>query len=306
MATDWRQVARQAAISAGIDADIFERQIGAESNFNPNAGSPAGAQGIAQIMPATAKGWKVDPMNPTAALNAAAKAMGKYLNSYGGDWKRALAAYNAGVGAVAKYNGVPPYAETQNYIKKILGGTNPTAKATKPAGAATAPVAGVSAAGDPRTQALEFIMQGSPFEGMATSRYTPTRPSALPSTSPAGPNVATGKGVPKRRKGETGQQYLDRILMARYGFKHDAGNAQTTGGKHKGQGHYAGKATDFGDAKNDPTKLQEAEDWLEANATALGLRLALYGNDEEGHGDHLHAETLHTANKQTPLSQRYR
>ena len=108
--TDWRKVAAASAVNAGIkDPDIFVRQIGAESNFNPKAGSSAGAQGIAQIMPATAKSWKVDPWNPKAALDAAANNMARYLKSYKGDWAKALAAYNAGPGAVAKYGGVPPF-----------------------------------------------------------------------------------------------------------------------------------------------------------------------------------------------------
>lgn len=122
---DYRRRARRYAQREGIDPDIFEAQIGQESGFNPNARSPAGATGIAQIMPATARGWGVNPNDPDASLRAAAKAMRKYLDSYKGDWRKALAAYNAGPGAVAKYGGVPPYAETQNYVKKILAGKSP-------------------------------------------------------------------------------------------------------------------------------------------------------------------------------------
>jgi hypothetical protein len=101
-------------------------------------------------------------------------------------------------------------------------------------------------------------------------------------------------GVPARRRGETGQQYLDRILTSKFGLRHDPGNSQTTGGRHAvGSGHYRGTATDFGDARNDPAQLQAAEDYLEANAQALGLKLALYGADEDAdHANHLHAETL--------------
>lgn len=126
MATiDYRRTAAEMARRYGIDPNRFVRQIGAESGFNPRARSPVGATGIAQIMPATARGWGVDPNDPVASLNAAARAMSKYLRSYGGDWRKALAAYNAGPGAVAKYGGVPPYRETQNYIKKILSGQDP-------------------------------------------------------------------------------------------------------------------------------------------------------------------------------------
>jgi soluble lytic murein transglycosylase-like protein len=113
--------ARQAAIEAGIDPDIFARQIEQESGFNPNAKSPAGALGIAQFMPGTAKGLGVDPMDPQAALRAAAKLDKSYLDDYGGDWRLALAAYNAGPGNVAKYGGVPPFAETQHYVATVYG-----------------------------------------------------------------------------------------------------------------------------------------------------------------------------------------
>jgi len=119
-ATYYQQLAEQAAIANGFDPKVFVAQINQESGFNPNARSPAGAIGIAQIMPDTAKGWGVDPTNPVDSLNAAAKAMGGYLQTYGGDYAKALAAYNAGPGAVAKYGGVPPFAETQNYVKTIL------------------------------------------------------------------------------------------------------------------------------------------------------------------------------------------
>src|SRR5215203_5938491 len=115
-ANHWRQRTRSYAKKYGLDPDIFEAQINAESSFNPNARSPAGAGGIAQIMPGTAKSWGVDPYDPDAALNAAAKNMANYKRKYG-SYRVALAAYNAGEGAVAKYNGVPPYAETRNYVK---------------------------------------------------------------------------------------------------------------------------------------------------------------------------------------------
>jgi soluble lytic murein transglycosylase-like protein len=119
-ADDFRAVARQAAISAGLDPVIFERQIEAESGFDPAATSPAGARGIAQIMPTTAQSWGVDPSDPVASLHAAAHHMARYVRKYG-NYPMALAAYNAGPGAVERYGGVPPFRETRNYIAKILG-----------------------------------------------------------------------------------------------------------------------------------------------------------------------------------------
>lgn len=122
--------ARQAAIAAGIDPDVFARQIQQESGFDPNARSGAGALGIAQFMPDTAKGLGINPLDPKAALPAAAGLMKSYLDRYQGDYRKALAAYNAGPGAVDKAGGVPDFAETQAYVNKIYGDGKPTAQTT--------------------------------------------------------------------------------------------------------------------------------------------------------------------------------
>jgi hypothetical protein len=113
---------RQAAIAAGIDPDIFARQIQQESGFNPNAQSPAGALGIAQFMPATAKQYGVDPMDPASALAGGAKYDAELLKQYGGDWSKALAAYNGGDKAVQQLEAGHPWQETQGYLNSILGG----------------------------------------------------------------------------------------------------------------------------------------------------------------------------------------
>lgn len=115
--TDYRHETRKAARRHGIDADTFERQIQAESNFDPHAGSKAGARGIAQFMPGTAAGLGVNPDHPIQALDAAAKLMASYVRKYG-SYRNALIAYNAGPGAVGGH--LP--AETQAYIAKILRG----------------------------------------------------------------------------------------------------------------------------------------------------------------------------------------
>src|SRR5688500_1398789 len=117
---DYRKEARKAAKRYGLDPNIFERQIGAESGFNPNARSPAGATGIAQIMPATAKGWGVNPNDPIASLNASAKNMASYVKKYG-SYENALRAYNAGPAAIEASKN---YSETNNYVKKILRGNS--------------------------------------------------------------------------------------------------------------------------------------------------------------------------------------
>lgn len=102
-----------------ISPSVLAAQLSAESNFNPNAVSSAGAVGIAQFLPATAKSIGVDPYNPNAAIDGMAQLDARYLKQFG-SIDKALAAYNAGPGAVSKYGGIPPYAETQNYVKKIL------------------------------------------------------------------------------------------------------------------------------------------------------------------------------------------
>jgi|GEM_PF-3430758 len=126
-AADLEALAKLAAVLNDIDPAVFTAQIRQESNFNPLARSKVGAIGIAQIMPSTAKGWKVDPHDPMQSLDAAARNMKRYVRTYkaqGHDedtaYRMALAAYNAGPGAVAKYGGVPPYSETKNYVKTIL------------------------------------------------------------------------------------------------------------------------------------------------------------------------------------------
>jgi soluble lytic murein transglycosylase-like protein len=92
----------------------------AESNFNPNAVSPSGAQGIAQFMPATAAAYGLDdPFDPVAAIEAQARLMAELLRQFG-SVELALAAYNAGPGAVSGCNCIPPYPETQAYVARIL------------------------------------------------------------------------------------------------------------------------------------------------------------------------------------------
>lgn len=118
---DLRRVARNKARKYGLKPRIFVRQINAESGFNPRARSPAGAQGVAQIMPGTARAWGVDPNKPRQALDAAAKNMAKYVREFG-SYENALRAYNAGPGAIERSKG---FAETNAYVAKILGGRDP-------------------------------------------------------------------------------------------------------------------------------------------------------------------------------------
>ncbi len=125
--SDYRSLAREDALDAGIDPTLFVRQIDQESGFNPQALSRAEAQGIAQIMPTTARGWDVDPWDAAQSLRAAAHAMASYVRIYG-SYAKAAACYNAGCGALEQamhacsdyFDCLP--TETQNYIVIITGG----------------------------------------------------------------------------------------------------------------------------------------------------------------------------------------
>ncbi len=113
--------ARDAARGHNIPEDLFLRLIQQESGWNPKAISSKGAMGLAQLMPATARFLDVDASDPAQNLEGGARYLRQMFDRFG-SWKLALAAYNAGPLAVEKYRGVPPYKETQNYVKKILGG----------------------------------------------------------------------------------------------------------------------------------------------------------------------------------------
>jgi soluble lytic murein transglycosylase-like protein len=109
-----------AAAKYGLDPALLRGLIRQESNFDPNAGSPAGAQGLCQLMPGTAAALGCTNVHdPAQNIDAGARYLRQQLDAFGGDVAKALAAYNAGPGAVQRYGGVPPYAETQNYVRQV-------------------------------------------------------------------------------------------------------------------------------------------------------------------------------------------
>lgn len=106
----------------GLDEDFVKAVINQESGFNPNATSHCGAMGLMQLMPATAQGLGVtNAYDAEQNIEGGTKYLKGLLDRFGNDKSLALAAYNAGPNAVKKYGGIPPYAETQNYVKSVLG-----------------------------------------------------------------------------------------------------------------------------------------------------------------------------------------
>jgi soluble lytic murein transglycosylase-like protein len=112
----------QAAARYGIDPSLLYGLIEQESGFDPSATSSAGAAGLTQLMPSTAASLGVtEPLNPAQSIAGGARYLSQLLHQFAGNTTDALAAYNAGPGAVEQYGGVPPYPETQQYVTKVLG-----------------------------------------------------------------------------------------------------------------------------------------------------------------------------------------
>ncbi len=117
---EYLEIAKAAARKHGVPEDLFLRLVQQESGWNPVAVSSKGATGLAQLMPETAKTLGVDIADPAENLDGGARYLRKMFDKFG-TWELALAAYNAGPGAVEEHNGIPPFAETEGYVKAILG-----------------------------------------------------------------------------------------------------------------------------------------------------------------------------------------
>jgi hypothetical protein len=152
---NYESQARTVAKRYGINPDVFVALVRQESGGNAGARSGAGAIGLTQLMPATAKSLGVNADDPIQNLEGGAKYLKEQLDRFG-DYRKALAAYNAGPGAVSKYGGVPPYAETQNYVKRILGNKSPTL-GSSPAASSTTTTTVTPGVDNKKARGLAFL-----------------------------------------------------------------------------------------------------------------------------------------------------
>jgi hypothetical protein len=182
----------QAAQRYGINPALLYGVIRQESDFDPTAVSSAGAEGLAQIMPENFAGLGVsDPFDPVQSIDAGAQMLAQNLATFGGDATDALAAYNAGVGAVTTYDGVPPYAQTQNYVRQVLGYASEYQASAD--GDAPSPLTGVASSygvdpADASTTTYTPLVAGeSTDDPVAAAQY----PWASDPTTTAAPQVAS-------------------------------------------------------------------------------------------------------------------
>lgn len=122
---EFEPIIESCSLQYGVDKSLVKAVIHAESGYNPGAVSSKGAQGLMQLMPKTAQGLKVnDCFNPQDTIRGGVRYLRFLLDTFKGDESLALAAYNAGMGNVAKYGGIPPFPETRSYVAKVLSYRN--------------------------------------------------------------------------------------------------------------------------------------------------------------------------------------
>jgi hypothetical protein len=203
------------------------------------------------------------------------------------DWRDPRAQALAASWAFA--NGKGSHWSTFSKAKGMLGSMKSLPSSGVPASAGSGTANATPVSGN-RAAAISLIFGDDPVFQMAAMggpsvASTPTRGAGAP--------AAEGKGFFARRKGETGQQYLDRLLQKKFGLQHDPGNSQTTGGRHAPNSyHYRGTATDYGDARNSRATLNSAVDWIDRNrGNFVGGIAELFGPGDAGHPHSMHVAT---------------
>jgi cell wall-associated NlpC family hydrolase len=168
--TQYDALILQAARDQGVDPALLKGLVQAESGFDPRSVSKVGAQGLTQLMPDTARGLGVtDPFDPLQNLEGGARFLAGALKRFGGNESLALAAYNAGPGAVERYNGIPPYAETQAYVPRVLGYANQfRGQGFGQAGTTDATTTGIAPLAAPSANALASLPQSTSAGDAAT------------------------------------------------------------------------------------------------------------------------------------------
>lgn len=211
------------------------------------------------------------------------------------DWRDPRAQALAASWAFA--NGKGSHWSTYSRAKQRAGDMKPLRVSPVAAQGATGPSEATPAGGN-KAAAISLIFGNDPVFQMAAARGVETAAAPLSNTGQPG-GQAEGKGFFARREGETGQQYLDRLLQKKFGLQHDPGNSQTTGGRHvEGSLHYRGLATDYGDARNPVAKLHEAVDWIDRNRNRfVGGIAELFRPGDGGHPHSMHVATARSSKR---------
>lgn len=295
---DYRAEAKRIAREQGVPEDLFLKLVRQESGFNPKAVSRAGAIGLAQLMPGTAQGLGVDPFDPVQNLTGGARYLKQQFTKFG-RWDLALAAYNAGPGAVARYGGIPPFKETQGYVKKIMGGSVVPAPARAASSGLTPAVTLTDPAAAPAglSPAISGILDrnaallGTPSLSPLLAKFAPPAPLAAPKAPPV-PAPAAFE-VPQDPPRLTGfkpafKSALDRLIAA------SGGRVTVTSGYRSPERQaelYAAAVKKYGSEKAarkwvaPPGKSRHGEgvaadlggdlDWAHANAARFGLQFPM-------------------------------
>lgn len=288
---NYRALAAAAARRYGIPVNIFLRQIAQESGFNPNARSSAGALGIAQFMPATARGMGVNPLDPRSALFGAARMDAENLRRYG-SWQDVLSAYNSGRPWAQGRN----IAQTRDYVRSILGGSAPPA-ASMGAPGGSPQASGAAPSPDARAAVLNALLQihgpRSDISPLLAALHQAGQGGVSSAPSPPLSQTVGGQtSVGPSPRGGSSLSFLEPIGQ-RFGLS----ITSTTGGKHvPGSYHYQGRAVDFaGDPNRMMALMQYAlhhpGQFVEAfydPAHAYVKNGRVYRGQIGGHTDHVH------------------